>query len=118
MSLPFQVVEEANQPFLKSCRHGDLAQVKEHQKAKALDQEILTLGLKEAARGDHIETMRYLLNAGAKPQSPTVVDEVHSAEAVKALLDNGLTFETQLHPLGTVPLVWVSLCLPVVDHTD
>ncbi|GKZ74253.1 ankyrin-2 [Aspergillus niger] len=107
MSLPFQVVEEANLPFLKSCRHGDLAQVKEHQKAKALDQEVRTLGLREAAQGDRIETMRYLLNAGAKPQSPTVVDEVHSAEAVKALLDNGLTFETQLHPLGTVPLVHI-----------
>ncbi|PWY65919.1 ankyrin [Aspergillus eucalypticola CBS 122712] len=106
MSLPFQVLEEANQPFLESCRHGDLAQVKKHQEAKALDREVLTMGLREAAQGDHIDTMRHLLNAGAKPQSPSVVDEVHSAEAVKVLLDHGLTFEARLYPLNTVPLVW------------
>ncbi|PYH73166.1 ankyrin repeat domain-containing protein [Aspergillus vadensis CBS 113365] len=107
MSLPFQVLKEANQPFLKSCRYGDLAQVKKHQEAKALDREVLTMGLREAAQGDHIDTMRHLLNAGAKPQSPSVVDGVHSAEAVKALLDHGLTFETRLHPLNTVPLVHI-----------
>ncbi|GLB00254.1 hypothetical protein AtubIFM57143_009300 [Aspergillus tubingensis] len=119
MSLPFQVLEEANQPFLESCRHGDLAQIKKHQEAKALDREVLTMGLREAAQGDHIDTMRHLLNAGAKPQSPSVVDEVHSAEAVKALLDHGLTFETQLHPLNTVPLVWVSFaCLLVITWTN
>ncbi|OJZ84824.1 hypothetical protein ASPFODRAFT_62699 [Aspergillus luchuensis CBS 106.47] len=105
MSHPFQVLEEANKPFLESCRHGDLAQVKKHQEAKALDREVLTMGLREAAQGDHIDTMRHLLNAGAKPQSPSVVDEVHSVEAVKALLEHGLTFETRLHPLNTVPLV-------------
>ncbi|RAH52298.1 ankyrin [Aspergillus piperis CBS 112811] len=105
MSHLFQVLEEANKPFLESCRHGDLAQVKKHQEAKALDREVLTMGLREAAQGDHIDTMRHLLNAGAKPQSPSVVDEVHSVEAVKALLEHGLTFETRLHPLNTVPLV-------------
>ncbi|GKZ36056.1 hypothetical protein AbraIFM66950_006931 [Aspergillus brasiliensis] len=108
MSLPFQVPDEANQRFLESCRHGDLAGVKDQQKeAMALDQELLTMGLREAARGDHIETMRYLLRAGAKAQSPTVVDEVHSPAAVQALLDHGLTFETQLYPLNTVPLVHI-----------
>ncbi|GKZ22336.1 hypothetical protein AbraIFM66951_007969 [Aspergillus brasiliensis] len=108
MSLPLQVLDEANQPFLESCRHGDLAGVKDHQKeATALDQELLTMGLREATRGNHIETMRYLLHAGANPQSPTVVDEVHSPEAVQALLDHGLTFQTQLYPLNTVPLVYI-----------
>ncbi|OJJ77415.1 hypothetical protein ASPBRDRAFT_202394 [Aspergillus brasiliensis CBS 101740] len=108
MSLPFQVLEEANQPFLESCRRGDLARDKEYQEgATALDPELLTMGLREAARGDHIETMRYLLHAGANAQSPTVVDEVHSPEALQALLDHGLTFQTQLYPLNIVPLVYI-----------
>lgn len=62
----------------------------------------LTYGLIEAAKGDHVETMRYLLHHGATIQA-TTISKTRSSAGFQVLIDHGFSVNEDLH--SEVPLM-------------
>lgn len=88
--------------FLESCERGDLSRVQEQVRDREPSDGSLTHGLNKAAKGDHVETMRYLLQNGAIIDAGTV-QGTRSPAGFQVLIDHGFTVNADM--LGRVPLM-------------
>ena len=81
-------------PFLNACKSNDAALAL--QLAPDRDAGLLTFGLNNAFRGNHLDLARQLLGVGAKWDSETVKCASGSLDAVKLLVESGYDVNTTL----------------------
>lgn len=90
------------QEFLESCEQGNLSLVQEQIQHRRSSDGSLTHGLNKAAKGDYVETMRYLVQNGATIDSVTV-GQTRSPAGFQVLIDHGFTVHDDMY--GEVPLM-------------
>lgn len=117
VTMPFQQRVDYSAPnkttthlLRESCRQGDLARVQELLLDSNANNGSWTLGLRDAATHNHVEVVRFLLDRNVVIDY-SVVEEAHSIEAFKLLLEHGLDVH-QILGLQWVPLMYVVSHLP------